>query len=58
VLDDWPSTEAAEEDPELLDLAVAAGQRWRAGARAGALWVVDRVDSLTIRSYRRFIEIA
>jgi hypothetical protein len=52
------STEAAEEDPELLDLAVAAGQRWRAGARAWAIGVVDRVDGRTIRSYRRFIEVA
>jgi hypothetical protein len=53
-----PGAEAAEEDAELLDLAVAAGQRWRTGARTWAIWVADRVDDRTIRSYRRFIEIA
>jgi hypothetical protein len=51
-------TEAAEQDLELLDLAVAAGQRWRAGARTGAIGVADRVDGRTIRSYTRFIAFA
>jgi hypothetical protein len=49
-----PDAQAGEQDPEGLDLLVAAGQRRRARAGARRIWVADRVDRRSIPTYTEF----
>jgi len=52
-----PQLEPGEQDPEGLDLLVAAGQRWRARPGPGRVRVADRVDAASVATYSRFIRI-
>lgn len=46
-----PSTQTSKQNPERLDLLIAARQRWRTGTSARRIGVADRIDRRSIPTY-------